>query len=83
MLEKQFKDPIYGYIEIDAAVVSEIIDTPAFQRLKDIRQTSYTPLYPAAYHNRYVHSLGVYHLGKIAFKSIRPQLEKMSAGTGL
>lgn len=31
MLEKQFKDPIYGYIEIDAAVVSEIIDTPHFR----------------------------------------------------
>lgn len=83
MPEKQFRDPIYGYIGIDTGVVSEIIDTPAFQRLKNIRQTSYTPLYPAAYHNRYVHSLGVYHLGKIAFKSIRPQLEELSRGTGL
>nr|WP_326215826.1 hypothetical protein [uncultured Oscillibacter sp.] len=73
---KQFKDPIYGYIEVDSQVVSEIIDTPAFQRLKDIRQTSYTPLYPAAYHNRYVHSLGVYHLGRIAFQAIRPQIEE-------
>lgn len=83
MPEKQFRDPIYGYIGIDTDMVSEIIDTPAFQRLKNIRQTSYTPLYPAAYHNRYVHSLGVYHLGKIAFKSIRPQLEELSTGTSL
>ena len=52
VFKKQFKDPIYGYIEIDGQIVTEIIDTPAFQRLKDIRQTSYTPLYPAAYHNR-------------------------------
>lgn len=73
--DKQFKDPIYGYINIDGDVVSDIIDTPAFQRLKDIRQTSYTPLFPAAYHNRYVHSLGVYHLGRIAFHAIKPQLE--------
>lgn len=74
VFKKRFKDPIYGYIEIDVQIVTEIIDTPAFQRLKDIRQTSYTPLYPAAYHNRYVHSLGVYHLGRIAFQAIKPQL---------
>lgn len=78
---KQFKDPIYGYIEIDSDLVSEIIDTPAFQRLKDIRQTSYTPLFPAAYHNRYIHSLGVYHLGRIAFGAIAPQLRDRSIGT--
>ncbi|NLJ31433.1 MAG: HD domain-containing protein [Clostridiales bacterium] len=80
MSKKQFKDPIYGYIDIDRDVVSQIIDTPAFQRLKDIRQTSYTPLYPAAYHNRYVHSLGVYHLGQIAFASIKSQLKENSKG---
>ena len=44
MPKKQFKDPIYEYIEIDSRFVKDIIDTPAFQRLKDIRQTSYTPL---------------------------------------
>lgn len=73
---KRFKDPIYGYVDIDEGIVSDIIDTPAFQRLKDIRQTSYTPLYPAAYHNRYIHSLGVFYLGKIAFKAIEPQLKQ-------
>lgn len=83
MFYKQFKDPIYGYIEIDNNIVMEIIDTPAFQRLKDIRQTSYAPLFPAAYHNRYVHSLGVYHLGRIAFKAIKPQLIEYSKNTAL
>lgn len=29
---KQFKDPIYGYIEVDSQVVSEIIDTPVSVR---------------------------------------------------
>ena len=77
--DKLFKDPIYGYINIDSDIVSDIIDTPAFQRLKDIRQTSYTPLFPAAYHNRYVHSLGVYHLGRIAFRAIEPQLKERLA----
>lgn len=81
MFKKKFKDPLYDYIEIDNTIVSQIIDTPSFQRLKDIRQTSYTPLFPAAYHNRYVHSLGVYHLGCMAFKSIRPQLIDYGKGT--
>lgn len=83
MLKKQFKDPIYGYIDISSDKVAQIIDTPAFQRLKDIRQTSYTPLYPAAYHNRFVHSLGVYHLGQIAFGAIREQLKEIAADTDL
>lgn len=78
MNHKRFKDPIYGYVDIDEKLVADIIDTPAFQRLKDIRQTSYTPLYPAAYHNRYIHSLGVYHLGKMAFAAIKPQLYEYS-----
>ena len=81
--KKQFKDPIYDYIEINNSLVSQIIDTPAFQRLKDIRQTSYTPLFPAAHHNRYVHSLGVYHLGRMAFQAIEPQLVEYSKDTNL
>ena len=62
---KQFKDPIYGYVEIPRNYVSEIIDTAEFQRLRRIIQTSYSPLYPSAIHNRFVHSIGVYHLGHI------------------
>lgn len=65
MNKKHFKDPIYGYVEIDLAIVSKIIDTNIFQRLRNIRQTSYAPLYSAALHNRFIHSLGVYHLGQI------------------
>ncbi len=81
IFKKRFKDPLYDYIEIDNTIVSKIIDTPSFQRLKDIRQTSYTPLYPAAHHNRYVHSLGVYHLGCMAFRAIKPQLVRYSKDT--
>lgn len=68
---KKFKDPIYGYIEIDKDTVHNVIDTATFQRLRNIRQTSYEPLYPAALHNRFVHSLGVYYLGQIAFEALR------------
>lgn len=74
---KQIKDPIYGYIEIERSIMRDIVDSPYFQRLRNIRQTSYTPLYPSSYHNRYVHSLGVYFLGKMAFKSVASQLESI------
>ncbi len=67
---KRFKDPIYGYIEINNDYVSNIIDTPEFQRLRRIVQTSYSPLYSASIHNRFIHSMGVFHLGKIAANSI-------------
>ena len=62
---KSFKDPAYGYIEIPSDLVRDVIDTEAFQRLRRIVQTSYEPLYPSATHNRFIHSLGVYHLGDL------------------
>ena len=67
---KRFKDPIYGYIDIDENIISSIVDTAGFQRLRNIIQTSYSPLYSSAVHNRFVHSLGVYHLGRIVSESI-------------
>ncbi len=75
---KLFKDPIYGYIEIDETIVANIIDTAEFQRLRNVIQTSYAPLYPTAVHNRFVHSLGVYHLGHIVTKSITDYINKHS-----
>ena len=47
-----------------------IIDTAVFQRLRRIIQTSYAPLYSSAVHNRFVHSMGVYHLGELAIDSV-------------
>ena len=47
-----------------------IIDTACFQRLRRIIQTSYSPLYSSAVHNRFVHSMGVFHLGEIAANQI-------------
>lgn len=67
---KQIKDPIYGYINIPEHLIKNVIDTAEFQRLRYIIQTSYASLYPSTLHNRFVHSLGVYHLGCMAVKSI-------------
>lgn len=63
---KTIRDPMYGYIKIDYPF-TVLIDTEEFQRLRNIRQTGYQSLYPSALHNRFVHSLGVFHLGREAF----------------
>lgn len=52
---KQIKDPIYGYINIEDDFIS-VIDTPEYQRLRNVIQTSYQALYPSALHNRFTHS---------------------------
>lgn len=59
---KQFKDPVHGYISVPSEWCRDFIDTPIFQRLRHIEQTSMRPLYPSAHHNRFIHSLGTYHL---------------------
>lgn len=74
--KKMIRDPIYGYIEIEETLVHNIVDTATFQRLRNIRQTSYAPLYPSSLHNRFVHSLGVYYLGRMAFSAIRESLKR-------
>jgi len=70
MGDKNFKDPIYGYVSIVSDIVP-IIDSAVFQRLRLIKQTSYEPLYAASLHNRFVHSLGVYHLGTVVFSALQ------------
>lgn len=67
---KLIKDPLYGYIEIEEKYIA-LINSAEFQRLRNIRQTGYESLYPSALHNRFVHSLGVFYLGKKAFKKFR------------
>ena len=72
---KQIKDPIYGYIDVEDFCFS-LIDTAEFQRLRNIVQTGYQALYPSALHNRFVHSIGVYHLGKKSFDCFRKNVEE-------
>ncbi len=61
MATKIIKDSIHGYITLDETF-SYIIDSAEFQRLKYIEQGSFRVLYPAARHDRFIHSLGTYHL---------------------
>lgn len=65
MKVKSIKDAIHGYIQLKEPFW-RIIDTAEFQRLKWIEQTSYRVLYPSARHDRFIHSIGVCHLGQKA-----------------
>ena len=58
------KDSVHGHVRLDP-VAAELVDTPAVQRLRHIKQLSTVRLvYPSANHTRFEHSLGVYHLAR-------------------
>jgi uncharacterized protein len=60
------RDPLWNTIRLDRDAV-RIIDTPAFQRLRHVRQLGLAYLvYPGATHTRFDHALGVFHLTRRA-----------------
>ncbi len=79
---KQFKDPVHGYIPIPSTYCEELIDTKYFQRLRGIEQTSMRPLFPAARHDRFIHSLGVFHLACLAFHFLKKNTSPDVLDTG-
>ncbi|XP_056461096.1 deoxynucleoside triphosphate triphosphohydrolase SAMHD1-like [Gadus chalcogrammus] len=76
--QKVFNDPIHGHIELHPLLV-KIIDTPQFQRLRNIKQLGGVYyVFPGASHNRFEHSIGVGYLaGKLAkaLKEKQPELK--------
>ncbi len=61
---KIVQDTIHGTIKLEDWQV-EVIDTPAFQRLRRIKQLGFANLvYPGANHTRFEHSLGAMHLAR-------------------
>src|SRR5262247_3777182 len=60
------RDPLWNNIRLDP-LSFELIDTPAFQRLRYVRQLGLAFLvYPGATHTRFEHALGTYHLARRA-----------------
>ena len=58
---KQIYDPIHKFITI-TPLMTQIIDTYEFQRLRDLKQLGATYLvFPSASHSRFEHSIGVSH----------------------
>src|SRR5207249_9954140 len=56
------RDPLWNNIAVDELAM-RLVDTPAFQRLRYVRQLGLAFLvYPGATHARFEHALGAYHL---------------------
>lgn len=61
---KTFNDVVHGYVEL-ADVSVCIVDTPEFQRLRDVRQLGgVQAVYPCAGHSRFEHVLGTAHTAR-------------------
>ena len=75
---KVFHDKVHDQIRLPGALVA-VIDTPEFQRLRNLHQLGGTQfLFPGANNTRFEHSLGVAHL---AMKFV-DQLKQMHAAFG-
>jgi HD superfamily phosphohydrolase len=58
------RDPLWNNIRVDPLSLA-LIDTPAFQRLRYVRQLGLAfYVYPGATHARFEHALGTYHLAR-------------------
>jgi HD superfamily phosphohydrolase len=68
---KVFQDTVHGNIYVPEEYCDNFIDTIHFQRLRRIEQTSMRSLFPSARHDRFIHSLGTFHLGCKIFQAIK------------
>ena len=58
-------------MKIDPIALS-IVDTPIFQRLRNIKQTGcLNYVFITAIHTRFEHSIGTYHLARMLIESIK------------
>ncbi|EPS95195.1 hypothetical protein FOMPIDRAFT_1025878 [Fomitopsis schrenkii] len=75
---RRFKDPIHDFIPFSSEVCA-IIDTPQFQRLRNIKQlgTSYY-VWPGASHNRFEHCLGVAHLARLMAEHLQEEQPELN-----
>jgi uncharacterized protein len=63
---KVIRDPLWNNIRVEPLAL-RLIDTPAFQRLRYVRQLGLAFLvYPGASHSRFEHALGTYALARRA-----------------
>lgn len=75
------RDPCWDNIHLDAMALA-VLDTPAVQRLRYVRQLGHAFLvYPGATHSRFEHALGAYHLTKRALDLLdeRDELTRIPA----
>lgn len=75
---KVFNDPVHGCMRLHPLLV-KIIDTPTFQRLRNIKQMGLAYLvYPGASHNRFEHSIGTAHLAGELVRMMKEMQEELN-----
>ena len=69
---KIINDPVHGFIKIPHDIIYDLLEHPALQRLRRIKQLGLTEyVYPAASHSRLSHTLGAMHLMMQAIAHLR------------
>ena len=82
MSEKRILDPIHGLIPFNLKdetdrLAWDLIQAPAFQRLRRIRQLGLADLiFPGATHTRFTHSIGVFHVARLLLKNLKRGAEE-------
>lgn len=75
---KDIYDPIHGFINI-SPLLQLFIDTPEFQRLRDLKQLGATYfVYPSATHTRFEHSIGVCYLAGSLLENLKKNQPELS-----
>jgi len=72
---QRIRDPLHNLIEFGTDqfehVIWQVIQTRPFQRLRRIKQLGFSELvYPGATHNRFAHSVGVFHTARLLMRII-------------
>lgn len=70
----EIRDPVHGSIQIFDEEIP-IIEHKFFQRLRNIKQLGLSEYaFPGATHTRYLHSIGVMHVGSKVFNRLFPEV---------
>jgi HD superfamily phosphohydrolase len=79
----EIRDPVHGSIHICNEEIPVIMN-PFFQRLRGIKQLGFSEYaFPGATHSRFLHSIGVMHIGEKVFNKLfqrslnNPYIERM------
>ena len=74
----EIRDPVHGSIHINKEE-EVIIKDNFFQRLRNIKQLGFSEyVFPGATHTRFLHSIGVMHVGGKAFDSLFKSFQSSS-----
>ena len=77
---KVIRDPLWNNIRVEPLAL-RLIDTPAFQRLRYVRQLGLAFLvYPGASHSRFEHALGTYSLARRALSLLEERGDLREVG---